>query len=57
MSARLAVYAAEAVDYNVDSDKTDAAKEQAAETGYWGPWMSEEAEVNAKQEDVKVATD
>jgi len=57
MSARLAVYAAEAVDYNVDSDKTDAAKEQAAETGYWGPWMSEEAEVNAKQEDVTVATD
>ena len=45
MSAKLAVYAAEAVDYNVDSDKTDAASEQAAETGYWGPWVETEKEL------------
>jgi len=45
MSAKLAVYASEAVDYNVDSDKTDAASEQAAETGYWGPWVETEADI------------
>ena len=31
--------AGEAVDYNVDSTKYDAAKSVAAETGYWAPWL------------------
>ena len=39
MSALLAEFAAEAVDYNTDSDKEDAASQQAAATGYWGPWV------------------
>lgn len=39
MSAKLAAYAAQAVDYNVDTDKQDAAYDQAAATGYWGPWL------------------
>lgn len=37
----LNTYISEAVDYNVDSTKYDAAKEQAASTGYWGPWLSD----------------
>jgi hypothetical protein len=39
MAARFAVYAAQAVDYNVDSTKEDAAATQAKSTGYWGPWL------------------
>jgi arylsulfatase A-like enzyme len=29
----------EAVDYNVNETKEDAATAQAASTGYWGPWL------------------
>jgi len=48
MMALLSVYIAEQVDYNIDSDKEDAASEVAAETGYWGPWLSE-AQLKAGQ--------
>ena len=41
MMAKLQVYIAEAVDYNLDSDKEDECSEVAAETGYWGPWLSD----------------
>jgi arylsulfatase A-like enzyme len=40
LAAKLQVYCDEAVDYNYHSDKYDAAKTQAASTGYWGPFLS-----------------
>lgn len=40
MYTKLLQYAAEQVDSNKDSDKEDAAVEKAAESGYWGPWLT-----------------
>ena len=34
-------YAAEAVSYDLDSDKEEEAEDQAESTGYWGPWLDD----------------
>lgn len=41
MMTKLNEYISEAVDYNINSDKEDECSEVAAETGYWGPWLSD----------------
>jgi hypothetical protein len=46
LTTLLQQYIAEAVDYNENSDKEDAAKEQAASTGYWGPWVDTQKDVD-----------
>jgi hypothetical protein len=40
MNLKLMQYIANAVDYNIDSTKTDAAKSYAKTYGYWGPWVA-----------------
>lgn len=44
----LEMYGAQAVDYNVDSTKEDAATAQAKATGYWGPWLDAQGRVLLK---------
>jgi len=39
MTAKLLVYAGQAMDYNTDTTKEDAASTVAATTGYWSPWL------------------
>eukprot|EP00038_Savillea_parva_P028242 m.63962 g.63962 ORF g.63962 m.63962 type:complete len:567 (+) comp8190_c0_seq1:1650-3350(+) len=41
LAAKLEVYAAEAMDYNYQSDQYNDASSNAASTGYWGPWAGE----------------
>ena len=43
-------FVAEAVDYDIDSDKEDEADEVAAETGYWGPWLDGTGQVEQTRE-------
>lgn len=54
MLAILQVYISEQADVNIDSDKEDEAKEVAAETGYWGPWLTDEEYYGASSQKVQM---